>query len=181
MGKYNGNIDLNKRKMYKGPDGKIRTENSITVGFDDGEYVIPTVIDGKHLSEDDAINYFRQHRRYFGRFPVGTDRNVTGAYANKIHERQDAFYNVKDTKKFDEELGLTGKYLPYDHNDTNKTLGTVKKGNVKKVDTLVEAYKNMEANKANKYGTVGLGGLDKKHGRDISLGDNIANIVERLF
>lgn len=57
-------------------------------------------------------------------------------------------------------------------------LDTPKRSSMSKLE---QALVDAESNRDNKYGQYGYGGLDKKYGKEISLGDNISNIVERLF
>lgn len=96
VGQYGeGTIDLNHRKVVHNPDGSISTELSTTVGFDDGVYLLPTVIDGKIVSEDEAIDYFLETVRkgkpeYLGRFDNYMDADE---YAMKLHNRQDWYYH----------------------------------------------------------------------------------------
>ena len=106
--KYIGNIDLDNRKVFKQKDGSISTENSITVDFDDGTYVIPTIIDGKQVDPDTAIEYFRKTGKHLGRFDANTSRDFVEQYANSIHLRQEKKYvgksklaNVKKKSVFE--------------------------------------------------------------------------------
>ena len=84
-----GNIDLNKRKVLKNPDGSISTESSISVSFDEGVFNIPTVIDGKRYSEEEAIEHFKKTGRHLGLFD--SVKNATAA-AFKTHVRQEKHY-----------------------------------------------------------------------------------------
>lgn len=85
-----GNIDLNARPIVKNPDGSISTVRSMSVGIDGKEYLIPTVSDdGKILSEEDAINIFRQTGRHLGAFD--NPDNAT-AYAENLHNQQEKQY-----------------------------------------------------------------------------------------
>jgi hypothetical protein len=59
--------DLN-RPSYKNKEGQRVSENKITVGFDDATYVLPTVIDGKQLTEDEAVESFRKTGLHMGKF-----------------------------------------------------------------------------------------------------------------
>lgn len=45
--------------VIRNPDGSISTEKTITVGFDDRFYNIPTIVGGKQLSEEEAISAYR--------------------------------------------------------------------------------------------------------------------------
>jgi hypothetical protein len=88
---YRGNIDLNNRPVVKNPDGSISTERSITVGFDDGVYLLPTVVNGKIVSEKEAINHFLKTGEHLGRF---NSEEEVGDYPVKLHERQERYYGT---------------------------------------------------------------------------------------
>lgn len=82
-----GNIDLNARPVVKNSDGSISTVRSMSVGFDDGEYLIPTVAaDGSRiLSDDEAIQQFKATGKHLGVFD--TPEHAT-AYADQLHNAQ---------------------------------------------------------------------------------------------
>lgn len=86
---YKGNIDLNKRKVLK-DGGDIKTENSITIGADGKHIIIPTVVDGVQLSEDDAIDHFFDTGEHLGMYD---DAAQADKMANNIHIRQGNYYN----------------------------------------------------------------------------------------
>ena len=80
-----GNIDLNSRPTVQNPDGSISTVRSITVGFDDGYYLLPTVIGDRVVSNDEAIAHFRQTHEHLGKFASQEDADN---YAQQLHEQQ---------------------------------------------------------------------------------------------
>ena len=47
------------RPIIHNPDGTFSTEKTITVGFDDGFYNIPTIVNGKQVSKEEAIRLFK--------------------------------------------------------------------------------------------------------------------------
>jgi hypothetical protein len=61
-------IDTSRPKLAN-PDGSFSTERTITVGFDDGFYNIPTIWDGAELDEEAAIKRARQALRRGQQFP----------------------------------------------------------------------------------------------------------------
>lgn len=89
-----GNLDLNKRVVYNGPDGDYRTENSMSIGTDRGEALIPTVVNGRQLSEQQAIDHYMATGEFLGMFktPQAADQ-----YAEALHLRQEQKYAPKST------------------------------------------------------------------------------------
>lgn len=100
-----GNIDLHSRPVVHNPDGTISTVRSITVGFDDGTYLIPTVVGGKVVSDEEAIAHFKKTHEHLGKF---ADEASADAYAQQLHEDQAAEYGNKDE-------GPDLSKLPYGH------------------------------------------------------------------
>lgn len=84
-----GNIDLEARPQVKMPDGSVATVRSIGIDVDGKEVIIPTVVDGKVVSNDEAVAHFKKTGENLGTFD--TPANAT-AYAKKLHEAQAAFY-----------------------------------------------------------------------------------------
>lgn len=85
-----GNIDLNNRPRVKNPDGSISTVLSMSANFDGKEYLIPMVSDeGKILTEDQAIDYFKKTKKHLGVFD--TPENATN-YAQQLHLSQEKQY-----------------------------------------------------------------------------------------
>ena len=82
-----GNIkDLFNRPVLKNPDGSVSTTSSISIGVDGKEVLIPTVINGQRLSNEQAIVYYRKTGEHLGIFdsPASAD-----AYATGLHNEQE--------------------------------------------------------------------------------------------
>lgn len=84
-----GNIDLHNRPVVKNPDGSISTVRSITVGFDDKTYVLPTVVNGRVVSDQEAIAHFRKTGEHLGAFNSLPEAE---AYSQRLHQEQAAEY-----------------------------------------------------------------------------------------
>jgi len=85
-----GNVDLSKRPVVKNPDGTISTVRSITVTLPDGKAVlIPTVVGGRVVSNQEAIQHFKQTGEHLGIFK---DETTADQYANALHEQQAQVY-----------------------------------------------------------------------------------------
>ena len=90
-GRYGkGNIDLNNRKVVHNRDGSISTERSFSVNIDGMEVLLPTVINGKIVSEDEAIEHYYKTGEHLGKFKTVKEAEE---YAEKLHNRQDWYYN----------------------------------------------------------------------------------------
>ena len=97
-GRYGrGNIDLNNRKTVYNDDGSISTELSFSVNIDGKEVLLPTIINGKVCSEDDAIDHYFRTGENLGKFDTVDEAE---RYAEMLHNRQDWYYNRgSDTKR----------------------------------------------------------------------------------
>ena len=84
-----GNIDLDNRQVVKNKDGSISTERSFSVNIDGKEVLLPTVINGKIVSEEEAIRHYEQTGEHLGKFDTPEEANE---YAEKLHQRQEKKY-----------------------------------------------------------------------------------------
>lgn len=99
VGRYGkGTIDMNNRKIVQNDDGSISTDLSFSF-YDDNsgkEVLIPQVVDGKVVSEQDAIDHYYETVRngkpeYFGMFDDWKDADE---YSVMLHNRG-AWYYLK--------------------------------------------------------------------------------------
>ena len=92
LGQYGaGNIDLYNRIPVEDEEGNIETVNSISFYDEDSgkEVLIPTVIDGRIVSEDEAIDHYYETGEYLGMFDTPEETNK---YAQHLHLVQEKLY-----------------------------------------------------------------------------------------
>ena len=80
-----GNINLSGRPQVKNPDGTISTVRSIGVNIDGQEVLIPTVVNGKVVSNQDAIKHYMDTGEHLGKFKTPEDSTN---YAIWLHEQE---------------------------------------------------------------------------------------------
>ena len=79
-----GNIDLVNRKQLNNADGTISSVSTMTVEMDDKTYLIPSVIDGKRLSQKEAISHFNKTKEHMGVFKTQKDADL---YDEALHQK----------------------------------------------------------------------------------------------
>lgn len=109
-----GNIDLNNRIVVHNQDGTISTERSMSFGDDGVEILVPTVVNGAIVSDDDAIDHYYETGEYLGKFNTVAEAD---AYAEALHERQQWYYGRERTqtmRSYNEIMGfrVNGTNLP---------------------------------------------------------------------
>lgn len=86
-----GTIDIFNRPVVHNADGTISTVRSISVALEKGlAALLPTVINGAVVSNDDAIRHYLQTHEHLGIF--GSE-GVAEAYAQLLHHEQDLEYS----------------------------------------------------------------------------------------
>ena len=61
-------LPLGVRDAVKNPDGSISTVRTISIGTDEGEVLIPTVIGGRVVSDEEAIRHYERTGEHLGVF-----------------------------------------------------------------------------------------------------------------
>ena len=78
-----GNLPLGITQEARNADGSISTVRTISIGTDTGEVLIPTVVGGKVVSNEEAIAHYRETGENFGTFE---SPEAATAYAEKLHK-----------------------------------------------------------------------------------------------
>ena len=98
VGRYGkGTIDMNNRKVIHNEDGSISTERSFSFYDEDTgkEILIPLIVNGKVLTEEQAIDHYYETEakgkpEYLGMFDDWRDADE---YAVMLHNRGDWYYH----------------------------------------------------------------------------------------
>ena len=133
-----GNIsNLYDRKILNNPDGSYSTTSSMSFEEDGKEVLIPTVIDGKRLSKEDAINSYRKTGEHLGKFSSPEEAD---AYAVNLHKQQAKAQPDPKEIPITEIMNPDEKKNIYLH-DINKTVtvpGNLNKDQIQ--DTIANEY-----------------------------------------
>ena len=89
-----GNIDLHNRPLYTNEDGSVSTVRSMNF-YDDKdkkETLIPTIVNGKKVSDEEAIDHYYKTGEYLGKFDTVEDSNK---YAEWLHMQQEKRYGLE--------------------------------------------------------------------------------------
>lgn len=111
-----GNIDLNNRPVIHNRDGSISTLDSISIGENGREVLIPTIVNGKKVSDNDAINHYRKTGEHLGKFDSVDTANT---YARALHETQARKYQNTQTTP-SPEMQRDGGYIQAYRNSIKK-------------------------------------------------------------
>lgn len=81
-----GNIDPNARPASYNPDGSISTLHSASFGMPQGEVLMPTTINGQNVSNEQALQQYRQTGQNLGAFDTPENADT---YAQNLHLDQE--------------------------------------------------------------------------------------------
>lgn len=84
-----GNIDLDNRIVVANPYGGFSTELSFSTEFDGVEVLLPTVINGSIVSEEEAVEHYLATEEHLGKFCCW---QLSEVYAEVLHLRQEIRY-----------------------------------------------------------------------------------------
>lgn len=88
--KQSGNIDLTNRPKVSNPDGSYSTVRTIGIEVDGGRHInIPTVINGKVVSNEEAIDHFKKTGQHLGMYK--SQKEASDA-AQQLHIQQETYY-----------------------------------------------------------------------------------------
>jgi hypothetical protein len=91
-----GNIDLSKRPIVRNADGSYSTVRSISIDQDGKSYLIPTVVNGRVVSDEEATKHFQQTGEHLGVFDNWKDAD---AYGETLHNQQATEYDTKASQQ----------------------------------------------------------------------------------
>jgi hypothetical protein len=80
-----GNIQTQGRPQVKNSDGSISTVRSIGVNVNGEEVLIPTVVGGRVVSNNEAVDHYRKTGEHLGKFSTP---DASSAYAQSLHEAE---------------------------------------------------------------------------------------------
>lgn len=81
-----GNIDVSNRPIVRNPDGSVSTVRSIGVNIDGKEVLIPTVVNGRVVSNKEAIDHYIKTGEHLGVFD---SPQASTAFAQRLHEQEE--------------------------------------------------------------------------------------------
>lgn len=83
-----GNLPLGVKYRVSNPDGSVSTVRTISIGVDGGEVVIPTVLKGKIVSDEEAIAHYERTGANFGTFRNAKEAKAFSEWLHNKHEAE---------------------------------------------------------------------------------------------
>lgn len=145
-----GNIDLTNRPIVKNEDGSISTVRSMSFQDDDSkEVLIPTVVNGKIVSNDEAIQHYYDTGEYLGKFDTIEEAN---SYAEWLHNQQEKLYTTSNSiADSDIRIGLASEQETQNAqeltqtdikamNEANEKNKNIEKGGLAKFEEILDTF-----------------------------------------
>jgi hypothetical protein len=167
-----GIIDLNNRKILRNADGSISTELSFSREINGQEVLVPQVVDGKKLSQDEAWQHYLQTGEHLGVFDTPEHAD---AYAKEIHNRQDQTYNKPKPSAGTPKAAASE---PAPEHAITKAEQAAKDMGLPPGSTAYPAYSKDLAARANSIGTQELT-INGKPGSDVDIG--LRKALDKVF
>lgn len=146
LGQYGyGNIDLTNRPIVKNSDGSISTVRSMSFNEDGKEILVPTVVNGKVVSDDEAIQHYHKTGEYLGKFDTIEEADK---YAEQLHLQQQKLYANNNSSNLSEKEKNIKKIAEYI--TKNAATGTV--GGITGLGSAVTSEVQNNLNKGEKKG-----------------------------
>lgn len=93
-----GNIDLSNRPPVRNDDGSISTIRSMSYNEDGAEVLIPTIVDGRAVSDEEAIDHYHKTGQHLGRFPDVRSANQAAELLHQLEEKRMPFTDQTQTE-----------------------------------------------------------------------------------
>jgi hypothetical protein len=99
-----GNIDLDNLPVLKNKDGTESTISTITAEMDGKTYLLPSVIDGKRVSSDEAVASFKKTKKHLGVFET---QKAADLYDEALHAKHGFTGKANQWPKYYEDVAKT--------------------------------------------------------------------------
>lgn len=119
-----GNIETMNRPVLDNPDGSISTTRSFSVDIDGQEVLLPSIVNGQQLSQEEAIQHYRNTGENLGKFNTPQEADV---FAHNLSKQQGIFHQQELPKPgILENLGAAfGNMIPTFLPERDKTPGLI--------------------------------------------------------
>lgn len=81
-------LDFEIRNRVTNPDGSVSTIKTMSFNDGTGEILIPTVVENRLLSEEDAIRHYEETGESFGTYGSVEDADKMAQYLHLLHEQK---------------------------------------------------------------------------------------------